>query len=310
MLKLASAQNSKIKQVMALKERRGRDESGLFLIEGYRECKRAVDSEIHFHSLFICPDLFFGSNEQALIKQIERDACRNPAPLGADQASYKSGLADAFGIPALYTEESPPFQGGVLQTEVYVLPPHLFEKISYRDRPDGLVAIAHQMQLGLKDLHPKNKKPLFVIAEAIEKPGNLGTILRSADGVGADGVIVCDRCTDIYNPNVVRASVGTLFTLPVVEAKGGETFLWLKDKKIQVIAATPSAKFEYTDVDLTGPIAIVVGTEQLGLSDLWMKAADIQVKIPMKGVADSLNVATASTLLLYEALRQKKHHLL
>jgi len=266
MLKLTSAQNIKIKQLMALKDRRERDESGLFLIEGYRELKRAADSDIHFHSLFICPDLFLGSNEETLIKQIE--------------------------------------------TDVYTLPSHLFEKISYRDRPDGLVAIAHQMQLGLKDLHPKNKKPLFVVAEAIEKPGNLGTILRSADGVGADGVIVCDRCTDIYNPNVVRASVGTLFTLPVVEAKGGEAFLWLKERKIQVVAATPSAKLEYTDVDLTGPIAIVVGAEQLGLSDLWMKAADIQVKIPMKGVADSLNVATATTLLLYEALRQKKYHLL
>lgn len=266
MLKLTSGQNAKIKQLIGLKERRDRDESGLFLIEGYRELKRAADADIHIHSLFICPDLFLGSNEPELIKQIG--------------------------------------------TEVYTLPPHLFEKISYRDRPDGLIAIAHQMKLGLKDLHPKNKRPFYVVAESIEKPGNLGTILRSADGVGADGVIVCDRCTDIYNPNVVRASVGTLFTLPVVEAKGSDAFLWLKDKKIKVVAATPAANAEYTEVDLTGPIAIVVGTEQLGLSDLWMQAADIQVKIPMKGVADSLNVATATTLLLYEALRQRKHHLL
>ena len=264
--RLTSAQNPKIKQLVRLKDRKERDETSLFLIEGYREIKRAVAGGVHFHSLYICPEFFLGENEEALIAQVECD--------------------------------------------LFELPKHLFEKISYRDRPDGLVAIAHQMQLGLKDLHPKNKPPLFVVAESIEKPGNLGTILRSADAVGADGVIVCDRCTDIYNPNVVRASVGTLFTIPVVEAKGSDAFIWLKNHKIQVVAATPSAQLEYTEAHLSGPVAIVVGTEQLGLTDLWMTAADIKVKIPMRGVADSLNVATATTLLLYEALRQRAHHLL
>ena len=131
--------------------------------------------------------------------------------------------------------------------------------------------------------------------------------MRSCDAVGIDGVIVCDRCTDIYNPNVVRASVGTLFTIPVVEADGAETLLWLREKHIQVVAATPGAKVEFTDADLSGPIAIVVGTEQLGLSERWMAGADIQLRIPMMGKADSLNVATATTLLLYEALRQRRH---
>lgn len=265
-LKLTSAQNPKIKQLVALKEKRERDESHLFLIEGYRELRRAVDSGIRFQALFICPDLFLGTNEESLIERIK--------------------------------------------TEIYTLPPHLFEKISYRDRPDGLVAIAHQMNLGLEDLFAKEQVPLFVVAESIEKPGNLGTILRSADGVGASGVIICDRCTDIYNPNVVRASVGTLFTLPVIEAKSDEAYHWLKKNKIEIVAATPSAKEEFTDVDLTPAIAIIVGTEQFGLSDLWMKRANLQVKIPMKGVSDSLNVATATTLLLYEVIRQRKHHLL
>lgn len=123
--------------------------------------------------------------------------------------------------------------------------------------------------------------------------------------MAADGVIVCDRCTDIFNPNVVRASVGTLFTIPVVEAKGAETLAWLKRHNIQILAATPSAKLEYTAVDMRGPLAIAVGTEQLGLSRQWMEMADIQVRIPMRGVADSLNVAMATTLLLYEALRQR-----
>jgi TrmH family RNA methyltransferase len=130
--------------------------------------------------------------------------------------------------------------------------------------------------------------------------------LRSSDAVGVDGVIVCDRCTDLFNPNVVRASVGTLFTQPVVEAEGQQLLAWLKRNKIQIVAATPHAEKEFTEVDLTGPVAVVVGTEQLGLSPLWMESADICVRIPMRGEADSLNVATATTLLLYEVLRQRK----
>jgi TrmH family RNA methyltransferase len=175
-----------------------------------------------------------------------------------------------------------------------------------------LIAVAPQKPLSLLDmennLKTQQSAPFFVVAEAIEKPGNLGTILRSSDAVGVDGLIVCDRCTDIYNPNVVRASVGTLFTVPVVEASGVETMEWLRRNGIAILAATPSAKKEFTQVDMTKPLAIAVGTEQLGLSALWMDNADIQVKIPMCGVADSLNVAMATTLLLYEALRQRRAH--
>lgn len=260
---ISSAQNPKIKTMVRLKNRRDRDETGLFLIEGYRELSRAVEGGVLIEQLFICPELFLGSNEPQLI-----DAVR---ATGAEII----GCSD-----------------------------HLFEKFSYRDRPDGLVAIARQMRRGLQDI----QDPTFlVIAESIEKPGNLGTILRSSDGVGADGVIVCDRCTDIYNPNVVRASVGTLFTLPVIEAGSAETLQWLKDHRVQIVAATPAASVVFTDADLTGPVAIVVGTEQLGLSNVWMEQADLQVKIPMLGAADSLNVATATTLLLYEVVRQRAH---
>lgn len=261
---LTSAQNPKIKQIVKLKERRERDEAGLFIIEGYRELKRAADAGITIQALFYCPQLFLGVNETALIEQIR-----------------------AAGA------------------EINCCSTYLFEKLSYRDRPDGLLAIAVQMKMSLMHIAAK-KNPFLVVAEGIEKPGNLGSILRSADAAGADAVIVCDRCTDIYNPNVVRASVGTLFTVPVIEASGHETLLFLQKNKIKVVAATPAAKVEFTETDLKGPIAVVVGTEQLGLSELWMKAADLQVSIPMKGVADSLNVAAAATLLLYEVLRQRK----
>ena len=180
----------------------------------------------------------------------------------------------------------------------------MFLKISYRDRPGGLLGIAPQVHLSLLDLQLK-KNPFLVIAESIEKPGNLGTILRSCDAAGVDAVIVCDPTTDIHNPNVVRSSVGTLFTLPVIEADSFETLAFLKERSISVVAATPHAKLEFTKTDLSGPVAIAVGTEQYGLSDQWMKEADISVKIPMFGVADSLNVASATTLMLYEVVRQR-----
>lgn len=189
--------------------------------------------------------------------------------------------------------------------EIFQLPAHLFERISYRDRPDGLLGIAKIKTQSLEDLLPLQPDPFFIIAEAIEKPGNLGTILRSADGAGVDGVMVSDACTDIFNPNVVRASVGTLFTQPVVMATTQETLDFCLDNKIQLLAATPSAKVCYTDVDLSGPLAIAVGTEQVGLSEAWMSQADLQVRIPMRGVADSLNVSVATTLLLYEVVRQR-----
>jgi len=261
---LTSTQNSKVKYAASLRDRRHRDETGDFLIEGYRELLRAADSDVAIHSLFICPELFLGSNEQSLIAKIEQKGA-NIFPCGES----------------------------------------VFEKLSYRDRPDGLLGIAKQMKTKLDDLNLA-ETPLLVVAEAIEKPGNLGTILRSSDAVGADSVIVCDRCTDIYNPNVVRASTGTLFTLPVIEEEGMAVLKWLKEHKIAIAAATPHAKAEFTEVDLTGPLAIVVGTEQLGLSDLWMEHATITMRIPMLGEADSLNVATATTLLLYEALRQRR----
>jgi RNA methyltransferase, TrmH family len=267
-LEITSLQNPKLKGAVKLKERRDRDESGLFLIEGYRELSRALAGGVQIETLFICPELFLGSNEPALIDQI-----------------HQSGA------------------------KIITAPAHVFEKLSYRDRPDGLVAIAQQMKQELDSLPALLKEervPFFLVVEAIEKPGNLGTILRSADAAGVSAVIVCDRCTDIYNPNVVRSSVGTLFTLPVVEASGAETLAWLKERQIQVMAATPAATIEFTEAELTGPVAIAVGTEQLGLSPRWMQACDLQVRIPMHGIADSLNVATATTLLLYEVVRQRK----
>jgi TrmH family RNA methyltransferase len=180
----------------------------------------------------------------------------------------------------------------------------VFKKMSYRDRPDGLLAVAPQVHHTLEDI-PLSDAPFIVIAEAIEKPGNLGTILRSSDAAGVDAVIICDRCTDINNPNVVRASIGTLFSLPVVETTGTEALAWLQANAIQAVATTPHTDTLYNNVDLTGGVAVIVGTEQYGLSDTWLEAAEIKVRIPMLGQADSLNVASATTILLYEVVRQR-----
>jgi RNA methyltransferase, TrmH family len=266
-LLLSSVQNPRVKQLIRLRDKSERDKTHTFLIEGYRELFRAVEGGYLPDVLFICPELFLGSNEQALISRMK-----------------------------------------VNGTEIMRCTEPVFRKISYRDRPDGLLGLTSQKHRSLQDLEQllnKRSHPFLVVAEAIEKPGNLGTILRSSDAVGVHGLIVCDHCTDIHNPNVVRASVGTLFTVPVVEAQGEETLRWLKSKNIEIVAATPSAKKEFTQMTLTGPIAIVVGTEQLGLSARWMHNADMQVRIPMCGIADSLNVAMATTLLLYEAFRQR-----
>lgn len=181
-----------------------------------------------------------------------------------------------------------------------------FRKISYRDRPDGLIALAPYLERTLEDLKlPPN--PLVLIAVQIEKPGNLGTMIRSADAAGVDAVLVCDRVTDIHNPNVVRASVGTLFSLPVIECTTAELRPWLARHGIRTVAATPHTDLTYFEADLTGPLGVLMGSEQLGLGEEWMTGADLKVKIPMLGQADSLNVASACTLVLYEAVRQRKY---
>lgn len=189
--------------------------------------------------------------------------------------------------------------------EIFDCSKDVFSKMAYRDRPEGLLLLTHQIKGKLADLKvPEN--PLLIVAEAVEKPGNLGTILRSSDAAGVHAVIVCDPNTDINNPNVVRASIGTLFSLPVVEASTAETLAWLRERKIQILAATPHTDREYSDADMTKGTAIVVGAEQYGLSTTWMEEADEKVKIPMLGQCDSLNVASATTILLYEAVRQRR----
>lgn len=288
--KITSLQNPRVKQLVKLRDRRPRDEAGVFLVEGYREIRRALEKRVKLQEIYYSPEWFLGENEPALIEQAQ------------------AAGAHAFEL----TKEA-------------------FAKVAYRERPDGLLAVAPQWRRSLEDLDATifspnvagrtevgskpgsatpaalrgDKAPFLLVVEAIEKPGNLGTILRSADAAGCDAVIVCDPVTDIFNPNVVRASTGVLFSVPLVVEESVNVSRWLKEKKIRAIATTPAAEKLYTETDLHGPLAIIMGSEQYGLSEFWLKNCDQPVRIPMAGQADSLNVAMATIITLFEAVRQR-----
>lgn len=266
---ITSNQNPKIKQLVKLKEKRARDKEKKFLIEGYREIARALHFEYPIEAVFFSKEFFLGSNEDALLAKLSE------------------------------------------VSKLYEIPKYLFEKISYRDRPDGLLALSPIKEHTLESFEEKilqraDGKPLFLLlAESIEKPGNLGSILRSSDAAGVHGVILTDKRTDVFNPNVVRASIGTLFSVPVFECSFEDAMSLLKKHGAKLVATTPHTDNLFTKIDLKGPIAIAMGSEQLGLSDQCMQQAEIKIKIPMFGIADSLNVAASATLALYEVVRQR-----
>lgn len=261
---LTSPANPKIKHVVKLRSCSEREETGEMIVEGFRECRRALDNGYRPKAIFHCPDLYLkNENERNLVDDAER--------AGAD---------------------------------VFLCSKTAFVKMAYKERPDGLLMTGPHVSKRLSDLVlPPNA--LVVVTEAIEKPGNLGTILRSADAAKVSAVIVCDRTTDIHNPNVVRASTGTMFSVPIVEASSEEALAWLKANGFRILAATPHAEKLHFDVDLTGNVAVALGAEQYGLTEKWMDGAELRVRIPMLGLADSLNVSAAATILLYEAVRQR-----
>jgi TrmH family RNA methyltransferase len=195
-------------------------------------------------------------------------------------------------------------QARAAAAEVIEVTPAVFARLAYRENPDGWLAIVPAPSARLDDL-VLGQNPLLLVAEAVEKPGNLGALLRSADAAGVTAVVVCDPATDVNNPNVIRSSRGTRFTVPVVEAGTPETLAWLAAHGVRIAAATPQAELAYTGADLRGPLAVAVGAEDIGLTAAWLDRADLRVRIPMRGKVNSLNVATSAALLLYEAVRQR-----
>ncbi len=270
-ISISSFSNPKVKWITSLKEKRNRDREKVFVMEGYREVSRAVLPKRDY------PIPCFSIEFESL--WISPDCF-----LGTNEET----LVDQFDCP------------------VYVLPKRVFEKISYRDRPDGILAIARTPdynlspeRLGNLDINP------ILIIEGVEKPGNLGTILRTAEGAGVSLVLVTDPRIDLFNPNVVRASTGTLFTLPTYTVELKSALDILSKNKYQILAITPEGKTLYSDSDLRKKSVFLFGSEQYGLSPEAKELSNISVYLPMEGEADSLNLAISTGICLYESLRQR-----
>ena len=267
---ITSLQNQRIKNVVKLRQRRQRDSQRLTVVEGAREVLRALQQGVVPQEAFICSEL-----------------------LG--EAEAETAVSLLHQLP---------------QTTIYEVTPDVFAKMAYREDSGGLLLIIPYWECTLDALSFSSLPSFFAVIEGVEKPGNLGAILRTADAAGTEGVILAHGAidsTDLHNPNVVRASLGTVFSVPVVSDSNAHVIPWLRQRGVQIITTTPAATIPYTAVDLTVPVAIVMGSEAHGLSDEWLNVADQQVMIPMHGIADSLNLSVATALLLYEVVRQRQH---
>lgn len=186
----------------------------------------------------------------------------------------------------------------------YEVSPKVYSRVAYREGTEGVIAQMKVRTTHLEDLRlPEN--PLIMVLERVEKPGNLGAVLRSADAAAADAVIVCDPLTDLYNPNLIRSSLGAVFTVPTVACSSEECIRFLKQRGIQILTAQLQDSHLYYDTDMRRGTAIVMGTESTGLTNVWRQAADAHIRIPMKGQLDSLNVSVSAAILLFEAVRQR-----
>lgn len=263
-LHLTSTTNPRLKSVVKFRRRRARDEAGVAVVEGYEELALAVESGVRAKAIYYCPDLMHDPDQQLQLV----DAAR------ADGTSTIS------------------------------LSRSVFEKVAYREGPDGFLAVLPAVGGDLSRLRLP-EAPLLLVAEGIEKPGNLGAMLRTADAAGIDAVIAVDPTTDWSNPNVIRGSKGTVFTVPVAATTLDELVPWMGARGIRLVATTPDATTLHTDADLTGPVAIAVGTEKHGLTAAALAAADVAVRIPMAGRVNSLNAGVAAAVVVYEAVRQR-----
>lgn len=260
---IASPSNPQIKAAARLRDRRRRDETGLTLVDGAREVRRALDAGVALVEAFVCEPLLAGEDARAAL----------------------DALADRD-IPTTSTSEA------------------AFAKMAFGDRADGLIAVIRIPPMHLDDL-ALSDDPLIVVIEGVEKPGNLGAILRSADGAGADALIAASPRTDLMNPNAIRASAGTIFSVPLASAPTDEVVDWLRRRSIPIVATLVDADSLYTDADLTGPLAIAFGSEAGGLTDAWRTPGIGAIRLPMRGIADSLNVSVSAAVVLYEARRQR-----
>lgn len=262
-VEITSASNPHLRAAAALRARRERERSGLTIVDGAREVRRALEAGVEVVEAFVCDPLLAGDDARAALTRLE------------------AGHSPVHPVAAT-----------------------AFAKLAFGDRAEGLVVVIRTPELDLARLAPP-PDALLVVLEGVEKPGNLGAVLRSADGAGAHAVIAAGARTDLLNPNAIRASAGTIFSTPVASDGAIEVRSWLQARGIRILAGRVKAALPYTQVELTGPVAFVLGAEDRGLTDAWMGPGIEAVSIPMRGIADSLNVSVTAAILLYEARRQR-----
>lgn len=264
---ITSTQNPRIKALVQLQQKSAiRRSNRMFVVEGRRELMHCLSRGYKADTLFLCPEILHAESE------------------------YDSLMA---ALPKCNT---------------VCVSANVYERIAYRGGTEGIVATMHMKEHSLDTLPvPEDgHSPLYIVLESVEKPGNLGAILRSADAAGVDALIVCDPLTDLYNPNLIRASLGGLFSVPTVVCTGEECIEYLHGHGVRILTAQLQDSKLYYDTDMTMPTAIVMGTESTGLTPQWRKAADAHIRIPMLGILDSLNVSVSAAILMYEAVRQRQ----
>ncbi len=262
---ISSRQNPRVQALARLlREKQARTEAGRFVIEGARECARALAAGVKPHEYFICPALFREGDDTALLETL--------------------GHSEATG---------------------FELSQSAFEKASGRQGPDGFLMTTPLLECSLENLKQSKENPLFLVLENIEKPGNLGALLRSADAAGVDAVICCGQTIDIHNPNVVRNSQGALFSVKIACATNEEAAAFLEKHNALILQTTPAAEKLYWDAPMKNTCALLLGSEKDGLSDFWLNKTGTSIRIPMHGGADSLNVSVAAAIVLFEAVRQR-----
>lgn len=256
---ITSTQNPKIKSLLTLEKPRERRKQQLFIVEGVKEIKLALEAGYKIGNIFFCEEI---------ISRDESDFIRQQ---------------DKLLIPV--TKE-------------------VFDKIAIRESTGGMIAVAEQKVHDLQQIQLSHNA-LILVLESVEKPGNLGAILRTADAAGVDAVIICDPQTDFYNPNVIRSSVGCVFTKQIASSSSKDAIAWLKKNNVAIYCTYLRASRPYHEVDFTKPSAIVMGTEATGLSEEWVKNSNANIIIPMLGKIDSLNVSTSAAVVVFEACRQR-----
>jgi RNA methyltransferase, TrmH family len=267
---LTSLHNAHIKNILKLNNRRQRDVQKKTVVEGVREVERALHCGIAVHEAYICPELITTADATAVWQQL--------------QSLEEKGTLTLFSVT-----------------------PDIFAKAAYRGQSGGVLLVIPYLTHTLSSLF-LGTSPLLLIIDGGEKPGNLGAILRTADAAGVDAVMVTGQAnggTDIHNPNVMRASLGAVFSLPVIEVEQVELLHWLRQHQIQIAALTPEGERPYTEANLEGPLALVMGSEAFGVDQKWLAAANIRLKIPMFGMVDSLNLSVATAVVVFEAIRQR-----